>query len=90
MQVAIIGAGMAGLTCASRLAEAGHDVAVFDKGRGPGGRMAIWKDARPPAPRFCCRDPGNYCTVGIESTIRIFLRKKTGKRIFRRVEIRGR
>jgi len=40
MQVAIIGAGMAGLTCASRLAEAGHDVAVFDKGRGPGGRMA--------------------------------------------------
>ena len=40
MHVAVIGAGMAGLTCASRLAEAGHHVAVFDKGRGPGGRMA--------------------------------------------------
>lgn len=40
MQVAVIGAGMAGLTCASRLVEAGHTVSVFDKGRGPGGRMA--------------------------------------------------
>ena len=40
MHVAVIGAGMAGLTCASRLVEAGHNVAVFDKGRGPGGRMA--------------------------------------------------
>ena len=40
MHVAIIGAGMAGLTCASRLADAGHRVAVFDKGRGAGGRMA--------------------------------------------------
>ena len=33
MHVAVIGAGMAGLTCASRLVEAGHNVAVFDKGR---------------------------------------------------------
>ncbi|NCP17702.1 MAG: FAD-dependent oxidoreductase [Erythrobacter sp.] len=40
MRVAIIGAGMAGLTCASQLTEAGHEVTVFDKGRGPGGRMA--------------------------------------------------
>lgn len=40
MQIAIIGAGMAGLACATRLSEAGHEVALFDKGRGPGGRMA--------------------------------------------------
>ena len=40
MQIAIVGAGMAGLSCATRLAALGHDVALFDKGRGPGGRMA--------------------------------------------------
>ncbi|MEO0872140.1 MAG: FAD-dependent oxidoreductase [Pseudomonadota bacterium] len=38
--IAIIGAGMAGLACASALTAAGHKVQVFDKGRGPGGRMA--------------------------------------------------
>ena len=40
MRVAIVGAGMAGLACADALKNAGHRVAVFDKGRGPGGRMA--------------------------------------------------
>ena len=39
-EIAIIGAGMAGLACASKLVAQGHDVRVFDKGRGPGGRMA--------------------------------------------------
>jgi len=39
-EIAIIGAGMAGLSCAVKLISAGHDVQVFDKGRGPGGRMA--------------------------------------------------
>ncbi|MEM6586145.1 MAG: FAD-dependent oxidoreductase [Pseudomonadota bacterium] len=38
--IAIIGAGMAGLACATRLKAEGRDVRVFDKGRGPGGRMA--------------------------------------------------
>jgi predicted NAD/FAD-dependent oxidoreductase len=40
MDFAIIGAGMAGLACADALKEAGHNVALFDKGRGPGGRMS--------------------------------------------------
>ncbi|WAT18711.1 FAD-dependent oxidoreductase [Aurantiacibacter sp. MUD11] len=40
MDIAIIGAGMAGLSCGQRLAEAGHQVRLFDKGRGPGGRMS--------------------------------------------------
>lgn len=39
-EILIIGAGMAGLTCATVLAGKGHDVRVLDKGRGPGGRMA--------------------------------------------------
>ncbi len=38
--IAIVGAGMAGLSCATKLVAAGHGVRVFDKGRGPGGRMA--------------------------------------------------
>ncbi|MEO0463798.1 MAG: FAD-dependent oxidoreductase [Pseudomonadota bacterium] len=39
-EILIIGAGMAGLACATRLAKAGRSVTVLDKGRGPGGRMA--------------------------------------------------
>ena len=38
--VAVIGAGLAGAACAATLTQAGHDVIVLDKGRGPGGRMA--------------------------------------------------
>lgn len=38
--VAIIGAGMAGLSCARALLDAQVPVTVFDKGRGPGGRMS--------------------------------------------------
>lgn len=38
--VAIIGAGMAGLSCATELARNGVAATLFDKGRGPGGRMA--------------------------------------------------
>lgn len=38
--IAIVGAGIAGLAAARRLADAGHPVVVFDKGRGLGGRMA--------------------------------------------------
>lgn len=37
--VAVVGAGMAGLTCALDLAEAGADVVVLEAGRRPGGRV---------------------------------------------------
>lgn len=40
MRVAIVGAGIAGLSCAEALSGLGHDVALFDKGRGAGGRMS--------------------------------------------------
>ncbi len=36
----VVGAGLAGLAAAGALREAGHEVVVVDKGRGPGGRMA--------------------------------------------------
>jgi predicted NAD/FAD-dependent oxidoreductase len=44
VRVAIVGAGMAGASAARRLHEAGYPVAVFDKGRQPGGRMAHRRD----------------------------------------------
>ncbi len=40
MRIGIVGAGMAGLSCADALTAIGHDVHLFDKGRGPGGRMS--------------------------------------------------
>jgi renalase len=40
LHIAIIGAGMAGITAARTLLKAGHRVQVFEKSRGAGGRMA--------------------------------------------------
>ena len=40
MKVAIVGAGMAGLSCAEALVRDGHQVSLFDKGSRPGGRMS--------------------------------------------------
>lgn len=39
-EIAIVGAGMAGLACAQMLHQAGYKVVVLDKSRGLGGRMA--------------------------------------------------
>lgn len=39
-RIAIIGAGLAGLTCGKALQQAGHDVVIFEKSRGIGGRLA--------------------------------------------------
>lgn len=38
--IAIIGTGIAGLSAAQALSDAGHTVHLFDKGKGPGGRMS--------------------------------------------------
>ncbi|MDY7091546.1 MAG: FAD-dependent oxidoreductase [Acidobacteriota bacterium] len=40
LEVAVVGAGLAGLACARTLADHGHRVRVFDKARGVGGRMS--------------------------------------------------
>ncbi len=65
MRIAVIGAGLAGLSCAVRLAEAGHGVVLHDKGRGPGGRLSTRRTATPlgdaqfdhGAQYFTARDP---------------------------------
>ena len=48
-RVAVIGSGMSGAACAQSLTRAGHAVQVFDKARGPGGRLATrrmaWDEA---------------------------------------------
>ncbi len=38
--IAVVGAGMAGLSCATALQQAGFLVSIFDKSRGPAGRMS--------------------------------------------------
>lgn len=43
-RIAIIGAGMAGLSCGRALQAAGARVRVFEKSRGPSGRMATRRD----------------------------------------------
>ena len=39
-KVVIIGAGISGILCGKRLAEAGHSVLILDKGRNKGGRLS--------------------------------------------------
>ena len=43
--IAIVGAGIAAITCARTLAQAGHQVTVFEKSQGIGGRMSTRNSA---------------------------------------------
>ena len=64
-RVLIIGAGMAGLSCAAALGSVGHAVTLIDKARGPGGRMSTRRVDTPlgqaafdhGAQYFTARDP---------------------------------
>lgn len=40
LHIAVIGAGLAGLSCATALQQAGHRLSLFDKSRRPSGRMS--------------------------------------------------
>jgi predicted NAD/FAD-dependent oxidoreductase len=67
-RVAVIGAGLSGLTCAHALADEGLDVKVIEKARGPGGRMSTRRadDRRfdHGAQYFTARDPHFVQKVG--------------------------
>ena len=66
-RIAVIGAGIAGVAGARALADAGHQVRVFEKSRSPGGRMATRRTVHGSfdhgAQYFTVRDPGFQCTV---------------------------
>jgi predicted NAD/FAD-dependent oxidoreductase len=62
MRIGIVGAGMAGLACAEGLANRGHDVLLFDKGRGPGGRMSTHR-IETAAVEACFDHGAQYFTV---------------------------
>ncbi len=65
MRIGIVGAGMAGLACAEALSRRNYAVQLFDKGRGPGGRMSTRRVSTAlgeasfdhGAPAFTARDP---------------------------------
>lgn len=71
MKIAIIGAGLSGLACAGPLVSAGHTVRLFDKARGPGGRMSTRRAQSDSgelrfdhgAQYFTARDPGFQAIV---------------------------
>ncbi|WP_431283541.1 NAD(P)/FAD-dependent oxidoreductase [Humitalea sp. 24SJ18S-53] len=67
LPIAVIGAGLAGIACARSLRAAGYAPVLFDKGRGPGGRVATRRGKAPDgtalqwdhgAQYFSARDPG--------------------------------
>lgn len=65
--VAIVGAGLAGIVCARRLVASGRSVVLFDKGRKAGGRMSS-RRAEPTrfdhgAPLFTAEAPGFQAEV---------------------------
>ena len=52
-RIAVIGAGLAGLSCAAVLQQAGFTVSVFEKSRGAGGRMSTRRGNDDDAPWQC-------------------------------------
>ena len=67
MNVIVVGAGISGLSCATSLQAAGHNAVVFDKSRGPSGRMSTrlshenqWDHG---AQYFTARDPAFHAEV---------------------------
>lgn len=61
MRVIVVGAGIAGLSCATALQAKNHQVAIFDKSRGPSGRMSTRRGEKwqcdHGAQYFTARDP---------------------------------
>jgi predicted NAD/FAD-dependent oxidoreductase len=72
-RVAVIGAGIAGASCARALSLAGHAVQVFDKSGGPGGRLATRRAEWVDESGQVCSTPLDHGAVGITAWSEPFL-----------------
>ena len=64
-KIAVVGAGIAGCACAHALTLAGHAVHLFDKSRGPGGRLATRRVAWVDQSGRACMTRFDHGAVGI-------------------------
>ena len=61
-RVVVVGGGLAGLSCAKYLADAGHEPIVLERGKVLGGKVSAWQD-----------EDGDW----IETGLHIFLARRT-------------
>ncbi len=62
-KIAVIGAGLAGLSCAQALQTAGNDVVVFEKSRGAAGRMSTKRGDSDSGEAWQCDTGAQYFTA---------------------------
>lgn len=63
LHIAVVGAGLAGLSCAQALLQAGHAVQMLDKSRGPSGRMATRRAEDEATGAWQCDHGAQYFTA---------------------------
>lgn len=80
MLIGIIGAGISGLTAGRILAKAGHEVIVFEKSRGFGGRLSTRYSNKYDDVRY---DHGAPYISGLDSRLYEFLKELEGKGILK-------
>ncbi len=78
MKIGIIGAGISGLTAGKQLSSAGHEVKIFDKSRGMGGRMSTRR-----ADEFAF-DHGAQCFTARTKDFRNFVREYENKGVIKK------
>lgn len=72
LRIAVVGTGIAGACCAHALVQAGHAVQVFDKARGPGGRLATRRAEWVAGDGAACMARLDHGAVGITARSRAF------------------
>ncbi len=81
MKIGIIGAGISGLTAGRILARAGHEVVVFEKSRGSGGRMSTRRMGEKAQHRM---DHGASYLTGSSDAFQAFIKELEEKKVIRK------